>query len=280
MKSNKTKYIFLDIDGTLAIPGKSASDRTLAAIVAARRNGHKVFLCTGRHETGLPDWVDLSMFDGGIFCAGARAIYHGDVLLDRPMNADMLRRVTKELDSREIFYNYETSNGLFACADQTIDFTEEEHATATDDMLHFLDLIKASSGKSITEYRNESVYKVFMYIRDLGLVQTLEAALPDMKIVDFAGLFVGFPFTGCEITDKLATKATAMHAICDALGATPDDCIAFGDSNNDAEILEAAGLGVAMGNSIPEILAIADKICERCEEDGVAMEFDRLGLTQ
>ena len=54
--------------------------------------------------------------------------------------------------------------------------------------------------------------------------------------------------------------------------------MAFGDSMNDAEMLLAAGIGVAMGNAEQRVKDLADQVCESCDEDGVAKELERMGL--
>ena len=69
-----------------------------------------------------------------------------------------------------------------------------------------------------------------------------------------------------------------MQKICSHYDMTCSECIAFGDSMNDAEILETAGLGIAMGNSEPVILEIADMVCDSCENDGVAKTLSKLQL--
>lgn len=61
-------------------------------------------------------------------------------------------------------------------------------------------------------------------------------------------------------------------------GAEAADTLAWGDSMNDIEIIEAAGIGVAMGNAEKRVKEIADVICESVEEDGVAKEMKRQGL--
>jgi hypothetical protein len=54
--------------------------------------------------------------------------------------------------------------------------------------------------------------------------------------------------------------------------------IAFGDSMNDSEIIIKAGIGVAMGNSCDELKALADVVCDSCENDGVAKALIERGL--
>ena len=54
------------------------------------------------------------------------------------------------------------------------------------------------------------------------------------------------------------------------LGIRPEECIAFGDAENDISMLEYAGIGVAMGNATDQVKAIADEITLSNEEDGIA----------
>lgn len=74
------------------------------------------------------------------------------------------------------------------------------------------------------------------------------------------------------------TKAKAIETLLSHIGASKEDTIAFGDSMNDAEVLEAAEIGVAMGNAEERVKEIADIICETVEDDGVVRELERQGL--
>ena len=56
--------------------------------------------------------------------------------------------------------------------------------------------------------------------------------------------------------------------------------MAFGDAHNDAEMLKAVGLGVAMGNAEPEIKAIADYVCPAIDDDGIYRGLVDLGVIE
>ena len=73
------------------------------------------------------------------------------------------------------------------------------------------------------------------------------------------------------------TKGTAVEALCQHLGMSLSEVVAFGDGENDAEMLEAVGKGVAMKNARPKAKACANEVTEFTnDEDGVATHLEKL----
>jgi len=72
-----------------------------------------------------------------------------------------------------------------------------------------------------------------------------------------------------EIVSAASGKGNALKAMCRYLGVDPACAAAFGDERNDISLIEAAGLGVAVANAVPELLASADAVCPSCAEGGV-----------
>jgi HAD superfamily hydrolase (TIGR01484 family) len=81
-----------------------------------------------------------------------------------------------------------------------------------------------------------------------------------------------------EIVGPDTSKAAALAYLCGHLGIGASQVIAFGDNVNDLEMLEFAGLGVAMGNSTPDAKAAADVVAPSNDEDGIAVVLEELGL--
>jgi hypothetical protein len=88
--------------------------------------------------------------------------------------------------------------------------------------------------------------------------------------VTYAGL--GF----LEICPAGVTKAVGLASVAERLGVAAGDVLAFGDMPNDVPMLSWAGYGVAVGNAHAEVLAIADEVVLRNDEDGVARYLDSL----
>lgn len=77
-------------------------------------------------------------------------------------------------------------------------------------------------------------------------------------------------FANLEFTAQGVSKATDLRFLTDFLGLSMEQIMAIGDSENDAEMLRAVGLGVAMGNAYPSVKALADAVTDDNESDGVA----------
>ena len=73
----------------------------------------------------------------------------------------------------------------------------------------------------------------------------------------------------CEIVHERVSKASALKAVAKMLQIPLADVIAFGDGENDKELVEMAGTGVAMGNSMPEVLAVADFVTRSNDDHGI-----------
>ena len=81
-----------------------------------------------------------------------------------------------------------------------------------------------------------------------------------------------------EVTDSRYTKATGMAEILRRFDAPRSATIAFGDGDNDLEMMDFAEYGVAMGNATPALIAAADTVTDDINSDGLYNAFKKLGL--
>ena len=79
-----------------------------------------------------------------------------------------------------------------------------------------------------------------------------------------------------HVTPLAATKEQGVRKLCELLGAKQEEVIGIGDGYNDAQLFNAVGYRVAMGNSVPELKVLADKIIGPIEEDGLATFLNQL----
>ena len=81
-----------------------------------------------------------------------------------------------------------------------------------------------------------------------------------------------------EINAPGVTKGSALLALAEHLGLARSQLMAMGDSGNDLAMLQAAGLGVAMGNATEEVKAAADAVSADNNHDGVAVAIEKYVL--
>ena len=83
-----------------------------------------------------------------------------------------------------------------------------------------------------------------------------------------------------EVLPFGASKGEGVRILLDHLSVAPENCMAFGDGENDIEMLKYVGLGIAMENGRPELKKVADALTLANDQDGVAYAINMLmGLT-
>lgn len=266
------KLIFFDVDGTITMPGQPPGPATVAAIRAARANGHNVFLSTGRLEANVAEDVRAIGFDGGIYSAGGRVVVNGTEILNRSMPGELVQQVADVIREFNLFFMLECASGTYVGAeDYPLSNIDGELRRLMEMELHIL------PHELMPE--DDPVYKIVFHAETKAQAEQLVQRLCHVgKVVCFNSLLPDIPVIPGEVSAPDINKATALERICRYLNAEAEDCIAFGDSMNDAEILRAAGLGIAMGNAEKSVKALADQVCGRCDEDGVAKALAGLKL--
>lgn len=201
------------------------------------------------------------------------------VLAQHHMSEQVSNSILSLLHNKPVCYTLETAAGRFNSENGPEILDQTDMINVSDDMQHFAaQVILDPTPLPMSSYRGEPIFKIAYYSPDHSMTEQLTAELKGIaKVVEFDNI-PDFPLNMGEISDFSVNKGLAMLDLCWLFGKTSDDCIAFGDSMNDAEILTAAGLGIAMGNADAKVKAIADKVCDRCECDGIAKAMRELGL--
>ena len=274
----KRRIIFLDIDGTLTPPGKNTPpESAVQAVAQAREEGHYVFLCSGRNYEMLRPLLKYD-FDGVVASMGGYIECQGKVIYDCPMTESQKNSAIEVLEKNGIFKTVECMDGTYT-DDGLKEFLRSHAAEGNnsellrireqiEQELHFLPM---------REYRGQPVYKI--------LVMSLsEEQLQEPRKVLEGDFFFCMQekgedgFINGEIVNRKFDKGRAIGRVCDYLHIPINETMAFGDSMNDKEMLEAAGLGICMENGSAGLKKCADDICPSVEEDGIRKAFLKYGL--
>jgi hypothetical protein len=123
------------------------------------------------------------------------------------------------------------------------------------------------------------VQKVMMFTRNApaaGAEATLAAIRREVSEKFPSIVTTSSTWNNLEFNISTAHKGRALERLAAHLGFTLADCAAFGDGLNDLTMVKAAGLGVAMGNAVAEVKAVAKTVAPTNDEDGVAAVLEPL----
>ena len=120
------------------------------------------------------------------------------------------------------------------------------------------------------------VQKIMLFARDPAVRDRIAIELP----ARFDNLAISTStFNNLEINAASAHKGRALERFAEHFGWTLANCMAFGDGLNDLTMVRMAGVGVAMANAAPEVLAAADYVTLSNDADGVAAALNaRIGI--
>ena len=248
-----TKLLLFDLDGTLLRSDKSLSTATLDALDACRARGMLIGVSTSRGEKNCMDFLPKLMPDVIIASGGALVKYRGETVYTAefpPAEAAAMIRTAREICGGAV--------------EITIDTPDAHYWNYTVDPMSW---DKTWGGSIYTDYSEIPAHplKICVQAFDDETAARLKAAFPDCDCARFTGS------DWYKFTKKSATKENAIPHLCGALGITPAEIIAFGDDFADIGMLALCGIGVAMGNAIPEVKAAADVIIGGNDEDGIAV---------
>ena len=276
---NAKKLIFLDIDGTLISPGANTPpESALKAIRAAQEKGHRVFLCTGRNRS-MTAPVAAYGFDGAIMSAGGLIACGDESIYDHPMSSADRDDLLQALKEGGAFPILEAGDVAYADG-QFQDFVAKAgNAGGGSEAKRWKTALEKDLGVlPISRYRGEPVYKITFACLDERQLDAAKARVLDRFQLCLQSLFSSFVLG--EFIQRAFDKGRAIGKVCAYYGVPLSDTIGFGDSMNDLEMIESAGIGVCMENGNTALKARADCICPPVEHDGLAAAFARLGLAE
>ena len=270
------KLIFLDVDGTLTVPGGYVPpESAVRAIKKARERGHMVFLCSGRNYGALAPFRKYG-FDGGISSCGGY-VYAGDkVLYDCPLTEEQKEKLITLLSDEGVFLSIEGKDDAYS-DEKAKDYLEQTEIR-NGQLLGMIEAVWIGLGpKPLSEYDGCPLYKIVFTCSSEDQIGPAKAALGD----ELHFIVHDFSERGClfgEIINRKFDKGSAVRMTAEALGFDIADTIGFGDSRIDIEMIEAVGTSVCMENGSDFLKERSDLICPSTENDGIEWAFRKLGL--
>lgn len=279
----RPRAVFLDIDGTYADHGL-APDAHVDAVRTARGLGHLVFVCTGRPLSMVPGHILDAGFDGTITGAGARVEVNGEVLRDQRFEPDLGALIVETLDAHGAAYILEAPEALHGRTGVDRRLREVLGPIFAGRPRH--DGILSTDVDPLEDILGPMQYSDDLRSTSYAKISVFDSTVPLRRLMDKLGPGVGLiPSSLSALGDRAGEifmagthKAVGIQVVEARLGLHRADIVAIGDSANDIEMLEYAGVGIAVEGGHPAVLAVADRTTAGPAGAGVALAFADLGL--
>ncbi len=253
------KAAFFDVDGTLlSYKNNRVCPSARAAIARLQEKGILCIVATGRHM------IQMSKLPVADIPFDAFVMLNGQLILDKQQNVlygmpiegkakEFLVKKFNDhtypaiiIEERDMYLNYVT------------DHVEKVHE------------IIAIAKPELSDYKGGNIYQVCAYLRpeEEYLVDEIR------EYVEMAGWHYG----GKDIIADGGGKMNGIKWYLEHIGLKPEEIIAFGDAENDLDMIRFAGIGVAMGNGSEEVKAVADFVTADIDDDGIEKALKHFNL--
>ena len=268
MTKEKLRLIAFDMDGTVLQTDGEITGRLQKILKRAMDMGICVVPCSGRGRMQVPDSVEVLSFPYSITSNGGLV---WDEQRDQRLYADL---IPWEMAAR--MYRDISELGGLACfhIDRGVYYEEadREMLERRYTFSHLAVMRAVPDGEALIRQRREGIEKIFVRTENVETRAQIRSAILERYPVFCSSSSMKnleFSMPGCS-------KATALRWLCEYLQIDPAQVVAFGDGENDKEMLEFAGTGLAVADAQEVCRAAADGVIGACGEDGVAQYLEQL----
>lgn len=264
---SEIKYAYIvssDLDGTLLGKGEVISEENLSAIKEMRERGVCFVPNSGRSFSEMPASVLENPYIRYYIGADGAAVW--DKETGERMSFAMSRKTARPM--LDIVYSYSThinvrSRGVCYVDSEKCGEREYEKYRLSKNYAVFTDyyLVKTEDFHRFI-YGLEEIEMICIFFENDGEMNECRRRVEEL------GEFVvaSSEPTNLEIFHKSAGKGNALLALAERLGVPRERTVAVGDGRNDMDMIEKAGISLAMGNAVPELKAAADRTICYCHE--------------
>lgn len=268
------KILFVDVDGTLCSPTKNEPpESSKLAIKQARKNGHKVYICTGRSLAEIyPDILEIGL-DGIIGGNGCYVEHEGKIIYHKVLSLEQCTHVVDWCKGRDMEFYLECNSGLYPSKNYRQRVGERYYK---------------KYGKEISygKFFEEMIYDQSPYREDVNKISFMLDSWQDYLDAqkEFPDLFIGYwggeagKASYGDASPQGVNKLAAIQFLLDYLKEDASNTISFGDASVDLPMFKITGYSVAMGDGEEVARKAANYVTAPTDEDGLAKAFEHLKL--
>lgn len=247
---NKIKIAFFDIDGTLIdFHKKEISEKVLETLGRLKEKGVILCLATGRSPLVLPHFQGIE-FDAFLTYNGSYCFDAEKEIFSNPIPQEDIRQLIKNAKAIKRPVSIATKERLAANG-------------VDQDLLDYFGIagLQVEVADDFDKLLQEEIYQMMMGCYESEYPYMMK----DIKNARIAAWWN----RAVDIIPANGGKGKAVEKVLEYYHFDKSEAIAFGDGNNDIEMLKSVGTGVAMGNGSEQLKAVADDVCGHVAKDGI-----------
>lgn len=270
---NKIRLVAIDLDDTLLRDDLTISPHTQDVLKRVREMGIAMTLATGRMFPAAKPYAEMLGFDIPLITyqgALVKNAFSGEVVYYRPLSEEVARRVIAFGRAKNVQVNYYLDDRLYV-----------ERITPEGEHYSSLAGVPFNQVPDLERLLVEGPPTKLLVIAEEAMIDSYLAEL--REILEREGLEAHLTRSKpryLEVSHPEATKGFALRELAARLKVKREEVMAFGDSFNDLEMLEFAGIGVAVANARPEVRRCARYVTSSNNDDGVAEALERFILDE
>ena len=248
------KTAFFDLDGTVTDPiSHTIPASTIEAIEKLQAKGIKAYVSSGRSYAMVVtiDGINQVKWDGYI-CNNGATVYdkEGNLITAKYFTTEQVNALIDKCKKENLTVTLCTPNYFLA------------PLGVDKNMITAHNFFGEALPKFIKPYANENVFMAMAYAPIDYPYETFSKDVTGLQAVPNRSTYA-------DIILKNMSKAEGLKGISETLNINKDEMIAFGDESNDLEMLEYAGISVAMGNANDKVKSICSYITTNVDDDGI-----------
>lgn len=259
---NNIKIVFTDIDATLfSHSAHQVPPSAIAAIKSLQRKGIKVFLCSGRNyylirKSGVLNQIQP---DGMVIMNGSSAIVDGSIIYRYPIPSEIVDKMI--LYAKRLKFGLtliEETEGHINMIDERVISAHEKYRT------------RFPQPRTFPDHYDRVVYQMIAFCDEFD-ESLFMPHLPGCKSARWDEYAVDIMLSDSD-------KSKGIESVLEYYGLSPEEALSIGDGENDVEMIEYTGIGIAMGNAKKVLKEKADYVTDCIDNDGWAKAFHHYGL--
>lgn len=263
------RALFFDVDDTLIPRGSPlVTESALEAIRECHQAGYKIIVATGRGYYLMQSDIKERVPADYLITVNGCCVNGGDgrVLKTYPMSRDDAEGIIADCMERDYTFGFKFDDS-FQVYNHYEDFVTRYCSPGI-----IRDWIDDDTAERSYHIRHGLPLSGFIYSPDCEAM-ALKDRYPGMRFV-----YAQKKFGSLECFDINSNKGRCIRDLMKDLDISLDECMAFGDSQNDIDMLEMCGTGIAMGNALDEVKAVADYVTDGIYDDGIVKALKHFGI--